>query len=280
MASILIIGSVAEDRVIFLRSPLREGAHLEGEERGRRLGGGAANTGGALAHAGHHVMPVCAIGNDPAGRWILDRLHAIHFDLTLVRTVEGLSTRSIVMLDSAGERTIINLSRAREAEPPARILDVPADCLFVRNRDPDLAPLLEARTRDCLVIAHMPPFAGESRPAQILVTSESDLEPEMQEDPFELGRRVAGDRLEWVIVTRGRLGASAYSANQRLSVPAPDAGVIDTTGAGDAFAAGLIHGLTAGQTMTRALETGCAWGAESTRWEASMLPCEAVGRLI
>ena len=279
-SSILVLGSVAEDRVILLRSPLREGTHLEGEERGRRLGGGAANTGGALAHAGHHVMPVCAIGNDPTGRWILDRLRAIHLDLTQVAKVENPSTRSIIMIDTTGERTIVNLSRAREAEPPNRILNIEADCLFVRSRSLDLAPLLQSRMKDCLVIAHMPPYAEGSRPAHVLVASESDLGPEMLKKPFEIGQRVAGDHLEWVVITQGARGVTAYSANQTLSVPAPKVDAIDTTGAGDAFAAGLVHGLVTGRPITKALEIGCSWGAEATRWESSILPPEAVGRLI
>jgi sugar/nucleoside kinase (ribokinase family) len=43
-----------------------------------------------------------------------------------------------------------------------------------------------------------------------------------------------------VVVTHGRHGASWYSATDRVNVPAPEAHETDSTGAGDAFNAGLL----------------------------------------
>ena len=50
-------------------------------------------------------------------------------------------------------------------------------------------------------------------------------------------------------------------------------------GAGDSFAAGLVHALVSGAEMKEALETGASWGAEATLWESSILPPDAVERL-
>lgn len=280
MARILLIGSVAEDQIIRLRSPMREGAHLDGIEQGKRLGGGAANTGTALAHAGHRVMPVSPIGSDATGRWLREQLALNDLDLSQIRDIEGRSTRSLIMLDAEGERTIVNLTRARESEPPTRILEVEADCLFVRSSASDLATLMQEMASRCLVVAHMPPCDFGSRPAQILVASESDLDAEQLKNPFELGRQVAGDLLEWVIITQGAQGATAYAANEQIQVDAPQVEAVDTTGAGDAFAAGLVHALVNGKTTQEALATACAWGAEATQWTSSSLPAEAVRRLI
>lgn len=280
MAHILLIGSVAEDQIIHLRTPLREGAHLDGIEQGKRLGGGAANTGAALAHAGHRVMPVSPVGNDATGRWLREQLAHNELDLSQVRNIEGRSTRSLVMLDAQGERTIVNLTRAREPDPPTRILEVEADCLFVRSSAPDLAPLMQQMASRCLVVAHMPPCDSGSRPAQILVASESDLDAEQLGNPFKLGRQVAGDLLQWVVITQGANGATAYGANETIQIDAPRAEPVDTTGAGDAFAAGLVHALVNDKPMREALETGCAWGAEATQWTSSSLPMEAVRRLL
>jgi len=279
MARILLIGSVAEDQIIHLRSPMREGAHLDGIEQGKRLGGGAANTGTALAHAGHRVMPVSPIGNDATGRWLREQLETNDLDLSQVSNIEGRSTRSIIMLDAEGERTIVNLTRAREPDAPSRILEVEADCLFVRSSAPDLAPLMQQMASRCRVVAHMPPCEPGSRPAQILVASESDLTAEQLRQPFALGREVAGDLLEWVVITQGAKGATAYGVNEQIQVSAPSVEAVDTTGAGDAFAAGLVHALVNGKSMQEALETGCAWGAEATQWKSSSMPTEAVRRL-
>lgn len=64
-----------------------------------------------------------------------------------------------------------------------------------------------------------------------------------------------GHRLQWVCITRGVKGAELWSGNgQRFSAQAPQVEVVDTVGAGDAFCAGLIHGLATGQEPTMALE--------------------------
>jgi sugar/nucleoside kinase (ribokinase family) len=78
---------------------------------------------------------------------------------------------------------------------------------------------------------------------------------------FETVRSVSGDRLEWVVVTRGEAGADAYSASNELHVDAIAADQVDATGAGDAFTVGLLHGLLRGDDMATALQIGAAWGA-------------------
>ena len=48
-------------------------------------------------------------------------------------------------------------------------------------------------------------------------------------------------------------------------MPAPEVEVVDTTGAGDVFAAGLVHGLVEGRAMVEALRTAVAWGVAAVR---------------
>jgi sugar/nucleoside kinase (ribokinase family) len=55
---------------------------------------------------------------------------------------------------------------------------------------------------------------------------------------------------------------------------------VDTTGAGDAFAAGLIHALVGGQPMAEALAVAVRFGTEATLWASSGLPAAAVRRLL
>jgi sugar/nucleoside kinase (ribokinase family) len=78
---------------------------------------------------------------------------------------------------------------------------------------------------------------------------------------FEAVRSVSGDRLTWVVVTRGRAGADAYAASRELHVDAVAADQVDATGAGDAFTVGLLHGLLRGDDMVTALQVGAGWGA-------------------
>jgi len=281
MARIVVIGSVARDDVVRLHEGFREGTHLQGAWQGPRLGGGASCTAVPLAHAGHDVVVVGSIGLDDLGEELLGELEATGVDMSQVARIDQPSTRSIILVDGEGERTVINVTRTHQDEPPARLLRLGADCLYVRSRRLDLAPLLREKAGSSLIIAHLPPCLPEGvRPAHILVASASDVDADVLDDPLDVGRRVAGDLLQWVLVTHGAKGVIAYGQDETLRVPAPKVKPVDTTGAGDTFAAGLVHALVMGKTMTEALETGVIWGAEATQWESSILPAEAVERLL
>jgi sugar/nucleoside kinase (ribokinase family) len=263
---------------VHLRGRCREGGHLDGVPAGTRLGGGGANTAAALAAAGHHVSLVTAVGDDDIGTWQLAELAARGIDVSAVVRVPGPSTRSIVLIDPAGERTIVNLGRAQETEPPCRLLDLAADLVYVRNRSTALAPLLARSAERQPVVAHVPPVGEGLYPAQVVLGSESDL---TCDDPRALGRLVAGGVLRWVVLTRGARGARAFGVDgAELTVPAVAAEAVDSTGAGDAFAAGLCHALAQGAAMPAALAEGARWGAAKVGEEGSALSAERVRRLL
>lgn len=190
MARIVVVGGVASDEVVHLSSRCREGAHLDGVPAKVRLGGGGANTAVALAAAGHQVAMVTAVGNDAAGSWQLAQLAARGVDISAVVRVAGRSTRSILLVDPAGERTIVNLGRVQEASPPVRLLDLPADLVYVRNRSTALGPLLARAAARQPVVAHVPPVGEGLYPAQVVLASQSDVQAD---DPLALGRLVAGN---------------------------------------------------------------------------------------
>ncbi len=260
MARITVVGSVSIDEIVALRQPLRAGAHLDGRERGRRVGGGAANTAIPLAFAGHAVTVVSAVGTDPEGSTILARLSEAGVDTAQVMRRAGPSTRSLVLVEPDGERTVVNLHRCREEGPPRRLRTLPADVIYVRSREIDLASILAARLASALVVAHVPPYGPGVRPAHVLVASAADLPDEGRLAPWETGRRAAGETLTWMVVTRGVGGAEAHAADRRFHVPARDVATVDSTGAGDVFAAGLVHALANGASMETALVTAVAWG--------------------
>jgi len=280
MARILVVGSVARDEVVFLHDPLREGTHLEGSWRGGRLGGGASCVAVPLAHAGHDVGVIAALGTDALGDALLDELAATGVNTDPIIRLEQPSTRSLILLDRTGERTVIKIARTRETAPPNRLVTLPADCVFVRSRTRLLSPLLGPKAESALVIAHVPPTAIATRPAHVLIASASDVDPAILADPWTTGQRIAGSLLQWMIVTRGEQGATAYGADRKINVPAPRVRPIDTTGAGDSFAAGLVDALVGGARMDDALEQAVTWGTEATLWESSALPATAVDALL
>jgi sugar/nucleoside kinase (ribokinase family) len=70
--------------------------------------------------------------------------------------------------------------------------------------------------------------------------------------------RYLAERCGLAAVTDGPNGAYIASRTEAIHVPAVLTDPVDTTGAGDAFAAGFLHGITHGQSLERAGENGVA----------------------
>mmetsp|Transcript_49085 Transcript_49085/g.112591 ORF Transcript_49085/g.112591 Transcript_49085/m.112591 type:complete len:190 (-) Transcript_49085:105-674(-) len=68
-------------------------------------------------------------------------------------------------------------------------------------------------------------------------------------------------RCKLIVVTRGREGAIAMSREERWEQPTMARQVVDTTGAGDAFAAGFLWGWCQEEDVRLGLIFGCACGA-------------------
>ena len=93
--------------------------------------------------------------------------------------------------------------------------------------------------------------------------------------PWKYGLSIAGDSLKYFIVTDGGNGAILYSGNDSKHVAAMTSNVVDTTGAGDAYASGLIHGMTTGLSIIDAMKEGAQWAAFAVATQSS-IPGEAL----
>jgi sugar/nucleoside kinase (ribokinase family) len=71
------------------------------------------------------------------------------------------------------------------------------------------------------------------------------------------------DKVETLVVTRSEDGALATSRGERADVPAePIKQLVDTTGAGDLFAAGFLLGAARGKSLDQSLRLGAIAAAE------------------
>jgi sugar/nucleoside kinase (ribokinase family) len=97
----------------------------------------------------------------------------------------------------------------------------------------------------------------------ILFANESEAMSLTQAASFEAAITNLRGRAETCVVTRGALGASVVSADELVHVPAePIEKLVDTTGAGDLFAAGFLYGYTQGRSAAQCARIGALCAAE------------------
>jgi sugar/nucleoside kinase (ribokinase family) len=97
----------------------------------------------------------------------------------------------------------------------------------------------------------------------ILFCNEAELGAMIGSENFEAGVAALAPQVPVLVVTRGAGGAIALAGGERAEVPAePVAAVVDTTGAGDLFAAGFLAGHVRARPLADCLTMGAVAAAE------------------
>lgn len=229
-------------------------------------GGNALNTAVALRRLGAQVAIVGSVGHDALGDLLLAQLEATGLDLRGVRREQGASTAATVIYRAEGEdRRYIH---ALGASGDFTGEDIP-EGLVPRNgvvfiggylklahwSDRALvATLQRARQRNCQVVLNVSiPREGDvdlGRCMRLLprvdvfVPNQDEahlLTGEMMPGAQTRALREAGTN--WVIITRGERGLYADDGSRVIDMGAFSVPLVDPSGCGDCFTAGLIMGL-------------------------------------
>ena len=269
MANIMLIANLNCDRVLQLDKPLVTGGRHHYRDGGRRLGGGGANTGLGLVWAGHNVALVSQVGNDETADWLLAEASLQGLNCALLRRNRLATPELLLIMTPDGERTIIRPQR------PTFILGKPPefsnwDVLYINSSAEGCDTWArEALSYSLLVVAQLAKDE-RARPCHVLITSKSDLAGRSDLPIWQYGLSIAGSELKYFVVTDGANGTRAYTASESFLVPAVPAQVVDTTGAGDAFASGLIHGLLNQGTIIDAMAEGAKWASFAVATQSSI----------
>lgn len=293
----VVIGAALADIPLAPVGPGVFDAHSTPVERvAMRVGGDAANEAIALARLGHAPALVSKIGADAAGDFVLSALNAAGVDTAPVVRDPSLDTSiNIVLVRPDGERSFItgrtgSLRRLALADIlPA--LDSPAlrgagvaclASLFVSPllTVPDTVALFDAlKARGLALCADTTrPKHGEALPQLRDMLSRLDyFFPNRAEaalltgesDPDRAADALIDCGIRQVAVKLGADGCLLKRRGERHLIPAfPAARCVDTTGAGDTFAAAFIAALLEGKTFV-----GCGRFANA----AASLCVESVG---
>ncbi|WP_227374505.1 carbohydrate kinase family protein [Haladaptatus halobius] len=237
----------------------------------RRSGGGsAANAAVALARMDVQTGLVGSVGADEQGVLVRRELDAAGVDCTHVLEVEGVETTTkYLIVDERGEVMVLGNEGANEAVAPDEV-DAEyvrhANHLHLTSQRPDTAAeLARVATEAGLTVSFDPGRRlAERNFSQALAYSDivflnnreaaKLLDSDLEHPSSELHGRV-------VVIKHGSSGARVDTTKGAYTHPGFGVESVDTTGAGDAFAAGFIATFLDTRDYERALEFANACGA-------------------
>lgn len=256
--TVVVIGDALLDVTAHPATPIRPGADVPADVR-IGCGGQGANLAVRLARRGVTIELVCALGDDPGGTLVRDALARESVALSVVTTEA--TGGVVILLDDQGERTMLSRRAPFAADVTAALRsDVPwlvvSGYLLLESASGELARALAGMSARLAIVGCAVPSQIADRWANAAAAMRPDLVVLNREEAVtllpagsgtdELPVRLA-ERLASGVVVTDRFGASARLNGLSAAVRAPtEAATVDTTGAGDAFAAGLIAALLAG----------------------------------
>ncbi len=111
----------------------------------------------------------------------------------------------------------------------------------------------------------MPMFSGEELLEFIAMArylALNDYEAQLMQDKTGLTTEQLAARVEMLAVTRGALGSSIHTSGQRIDIACAEAdAVVDPTGCGDAYRAGLLYGIARGWDWRQCGQLASVMGA-------------------
>jgi sugar/nucleoside kinase (ribokinase family) len=248
-------------------------------------GGCALSTATALARLGVGTALCGCVGRDLLGQVLLTEAASRGLDTESVRVCDELTSASLVLDRSDGERTFLHnpgasgaLTREDVARAVARtqprLLHVGGALVMPALDGKPLADALRA-ARGHGVVTSLDPVhdaTGRWDRLHVALPHLDVICPNLTEARGVTGRHTAADCAGWlrargvakVAIKLGRDGAYALEDAGGEHVPPFEVQAKDETGAGDAFAAGLVCGLLRDWPLRRAVRLANAVGALST----------------
>ncbi len=255
---------------------------------GREVSGGsAANTVAGIAALGGKCGFIGQVADDQLGQVFAHDVRSvgIRFD-TAVRAGDPTTARCLIFVTPDGQRTMNTFLGASQFLPAAALdADLIADAaiLYLEGYlwDPeepraamragiDIARKAGRKVAFTLSDTFCIGRHGDDFRAliadgliDIMFANEAELTALAETEDYEAALAKIAAQVPTLVATRGAHGACAVQDGNRVSVKAqPIDKVVDTTGAGDLFAAGFLHGQAQGKTLEQSLTLGSICAAE------------------
>lgn len=223
-------------------------------------GGSAANTINGLSNLGIETAFIGKIGNDEVGRFFKDDLLANRIN-PLLGSSSTPAGRSYVMVTEDSERTMATFLGASIELNEDDLLDewfhgyhfFYVEGYLVQNHKLIEAGMQKAKQAGLKVVLDLASFNVVDTNldflkylvknyVDIVFANEEEAKSYAGTTPEKALHILAND-VETAIVKVGKQGAHLKNSKEQIHVKATDASPVDTTGAGDLYAAGVLYGL-------------------------------------
>ena len=237
----------------------------------REFGGCAGNIAYGLRQLGAGVTPVATLGSD--GQDYLDRLKALGVDTSHVRVAAGQYTAQAMIMTDRDNNQITAFHPGAMAQAHEQTITAQTSAqLGIVSPDGKQAMWEHAQQFHALGVPFvldpgqgLPMFNGEEL-LQMVEWAQwaalNDYEARMLCDRTGLDLAALSKHLRGLVVTLADQGCEVWVDGQRHTVAGVKASqVVDPTGCGDAFRAGLLFALSQGQDLLQAVALGNRMGA-------------------
>jgi sugar/nucleoside kinase (ribokinase family) len=251
-------------------------------------GGSAANTMAGVAALGRKAGFVGQVADDQLGEIFIHDIRALGVEFVTPAKSGGAPTgRCLILVTPDAQRTM-NTFRGAAHELSAHALDpeqirgsaiLYLEAYLWRSEGPREAMRQavkiahEAKRRVALTLSdiacigpHREDFMAliDAGGVDLLFANEAEIQSLAALPDREAAIAAIQDKVPLLVVTCGADGAMAVERGRRVTVPIAriGTGVVDTTGAGDLFAAGVLAGLAEGRSLEDSLRMGSIAAAE------------------
>lgn len=278
--SITVVGSYATGLTMKVERLPSGGETLLGSGYRVDFGGKGSNQAVGCARLGARVSLVAKIGSDAFGDMALRLYRDEGVDISsLLHSPDAPTGVGFIMVEASTGRNCIvldpganELLTAADVSRCAAALPAPAVVLTQLEIPVEAAEAALAMGRASQAITVLNPAPVRPLPTRVLrlvdVLTPNETEakvltgrtPDARVTPEELGRELLRAGVRNVVVTLGENGALLVGENTARRFPALAMHAVDTTGAGDAFNAGLATALAWGAALEQAVELAIVAG--------------------
>ncbi len=244
------------------------------------LGGASANFACGAARLGNDVTFVSKVGRDSFGDFCLKALRDLGLSTRDVRRDSEIRTGVSIAISTTRDRMFVTylgtISRVEFDEIPWSRLKgydhLHLTSYFLQDRLRPRVPELFDRARSMGLTTSFDPNDDPSKQwdasirdvfsrTDVLFLNESEAASVTGETTTRAALRALGKLVPTAVVKLGRRGATAIEGGRVVRVPGFKVAAVDTTGAGDTFAAGFVTARLDGHPLEECLRRANACGA-------------------